>query len=135
MGLTIAGDHDNDAINPVAVGDAFASLVAEVEWLHRIDAQHRKGRRLRAMSQDAPGMLLHAASELVEVHEADSLEHAEQEMGDALAILVHYCLAHGLSLVAVAERWLAKVATDFPRASRRPSVIEPASARAPKEAQ
>lgn len=93
----------------------FDRLVGAVEALCRVNAEHRKGFRLRDCEKNPAGMLLHVASELCEINEASCQAHAEQELGDALAILVHVALALGLDLGVACRRWIEKIPKDFPR--------------------
>lgn len=96
----------------LTVGDWFERLGSAVERLHEANARHKRGFRLQ---ESLPtGMLLHAISEIVEVSEAETREHTEQELGDVLAILVHYTLVMHLDLKDVCRRWLAKIPEDFP---------------------
>lgn len=93
-------------------GDWFERLCSAVARLHEVNAEHKTGFRLQEVS--TVSMLLRAIREIVEVSQAETPEHAAQELGDTFAILIHYALVRGLAPKDILRLWVEKIPQDFP---------------------
>ncbi len=99
----------------LTLGDHFERVVTAIEGLRERNAMHKRGFRLGEQPQVK--MLTHALEEVSEIIGAHALGDRWQcgeEVGDAIACLLHYSIATSINLSAVFERWLKKIPTIFP---------------------
>lgn len=99
----------------LTLGDHFERVVSAIEGLRARNAIHKRGFRLG--DQPQVKMLTHALEEVSEIIGAHALgDHLQcmEEIGDAIACLVHYSVATSTDLSRVFERWLKKIPTIFP---------------------
>lgn len=99
----------------LTLGDHFERVVSAIEGLRARNAIHKRGFRLG--DQPQVKMLTHALEEVSEIIGAHALGDAWQcgeEVGDAIACLIHYSVATSTDLSRVFERWLKKIPTIFP---------------------
>ncbi len=102
-------------MNRLTLGDHFERMVSAVETLHRLNARHKRGFRLR--DQPPVKALHHALEELAEVITAlaqDDQAAIHDEFGDLLACLLHFAVMESLDLSAVCTQWVQSIPQDFP---------------------